>query len=72
MLKATDSSHAPWRIVRTDDKKRGRLNCIADILKRIPHKRVKVGKVKLPKRSEKGSYDDDASIRKRRFVAQRF
>src|SRR5436190_16308538 len=44
MLAATDTTAAPWRIVRTDDKKRGRLNCIADILKRIPQ-----GKVKWPK-----------------------
>ena len=29
MLKATDTRHAPWFIVRSDDKKRARLNCIA-------------------------------------------
>jgi polyphosphate kinase 2 len=72
MLKATDTSAAPWRIVRTDDKKRGRLNCIADILKRIPHHRVKPKKIKLPKRSEKHAYDDEASLRRRRFVSEKY
>jgi polyphosphate kinase len=32
MLAATDSKHAPWVIVRSDDKRRGRLNCVAHIL----------------------------------------
>ena len=29
MLEATDTEYAPWYIVRSDDKKRARLNCIA-------------------------------------------
>src|SRR5436305_2541503 len=33
MLAATDTSHAPWHIVLSDDKKRARLNCIAQFLK---------------------------------------
>ena len=36
MLNATDVSCARWNIVRTDDKRRGRLNCIAKILESIP------------------------------------
>jgi polyphosphate kinase len=72
MLAATDSPAAPWRIVRTDDKKRGRLNCIADILQRIPHKRVKAAKIKLPKRSDKHAYDDEASLKGRRFVPEKY
>src|SRR5277367_6180722 len=40
MLKATDSKHAPWFIVRSDDKRRARLNCISHILSQIPTKRV--------------------------------
>ena len=31
MLKATDTKHAPWHIVRSDDKRRARLNCIAHL-----------------------------------------
>jgi polyphosphate kinase len=72
MLKATDSKHAPWHIVRTDDKRRGRLNCIAHILSLIPYKKIKRDKVKLPKRSTKHGYDDTASIKNRRFVASRY
>ena len=32
MLKATDTEGAPWHIVRSDDKKRARLNCISHLL----------------------------------------
>ncbi len=48
MLKATDSKHAPWHIVRSDNKRRARLNCISHILQSIPYKKVKRAKVKLP------------------------
>src|SRR5262249_43724179 len=40
MLGKTDSKHAPWHIVRSDDKRRGRLNCISHILRSIPYKKV--------------------------------
>jgi polyphosphate kinase 2 len=40
MLKATDTRFAPWNIVRSDDKKRARLNTIAHLLKLIPHKKI--------------------------------
>jgi polyphosphate kinase 2 len=72
MFKATDTSHAPWHIVRSDDKKRARLNTIAHLLSLIPYKKVKREKVKLPDRSKKHAYDDEASIAKRRFVPNRY
>ncbi|HUI15141.1 MAG TPA: polyphosphate kinase 2 [Xanthobacteraceae bacterium] len=72
MLKSTDSKHAPWHIVRTDDKRRGRLNCIAHILSRIPYKKVRHEKVKLPKRLLDNEYDDQASLKGRRFVAEQY
>src|SRR6516162_987201 len=53
MLEATDTKDAPWYILRSDDKKRARLNCIRHILKLIPYKEVPREKVKLPKRSMK-------------------
>src|SRR5436190_11116757 len=40
MLAATDIKGAPWYIVRSDDKRRARLNCIAHLLKLIPHEKV--------------------------------
>src|SRR5262249_53461998 len=49
MFEATDSAHAPWSIVRSDDKRRARLNCIAHILDTIPFKRVRRPKISLPK-----------------------
>jgi polyphosphate kinase len=70
MLKATDTKHAPWNILRSDDKKRARLNCLAHILKLIPYKKVPREKVKLPKRSMKGAYDDQASLKSRKFVQE--
>jgi polyphosphate kinase len=72
MLDATDSKHAPWFIVRTDDKRRGRLNCISHVLSRIPYKKTKHKKVKLPPRSNKNKYDDQASLKNRRFVAEQY
>jgi polyphosphate kinase 2 (PPK2 family) len=72
MLKATDTRFAPWRIVRSDDKKRARLNTIAQLLKLIPYKKIDRPKVKLPDRSKKHAYDDEASIARRRFVPERY
>jgi polyphosphate kinase len=72
MLKATDSKHAPWHIVRSDNKRRARLNCISHILQTIPYKKVKRAKVKLPTRSDKGRYDDQATLKGRHFVQERF
>jgi polyphosphate kinase len=72
MLKATDTKYAPWYILRSDDKRRARLNCIAHLLRLIPYKKVPREKVKLPKRSVKGAYDDQASLRGRKFVAARY
>jgi len=72
MLKVTDSKHAPWYIVRSDDKRRARLNCISHILKLIPFKKVARGKVVLPKRSAKGRYDDQATLKGRQFVPESY
>jgi polyphosphate kinase 2 len=72
MLKATDTRVAPWNIVRSDDKKRARLNTIAHLLKSIPHKKIKRKPVKLPDRSRKHAYDDEASLARRRFIPETY
>ena len=72
MLEATDTEESPWHIVRSDDKKRARLNCIAQFLSLIPYKKVKREEIELPDRSQKGAYDDVASIAGRRFVPERY
>jgi polyphosphate kinase 2 len=72
MLKKTDTSFAPWYVVRSDNKKAARLNTIAHLLSRIPYKKLRQDKVKLPKRSNKGAYNDDKAIARRRFVKERY
>ena len=72
MFKATDTKHAPWYVLRSDDKKRARLNCIAHLLKLIPYKKLPREKIKLPERSMKGAYDDQATLKSRTFVPERY
>jgi polyphosphate kinase 2 len=72
MLEATDTEEAPWHIIRSDDKRRARLNCISHLLRLIPYKEVDREKVKLPKRSAKGEYDDQAVLKGRRFVPESY
>jgi polyphosphate kinase 2 len=70
MLAATDTKHAPWFVLRSDDKRRARLNCIAHVLSLLPYESVPRDEVKLPKRSDKGAYDDNASLEGRTFVPE--
>jgi polyphosphate kinase 2 len=72
MLEATDTDYSPWHILRSDDKKRARLNGIAHILSRIPYERINRPEVKLPKRGRRGKYDDQASLTGRRFIEERY
>jgi polyphosphate kinase 2 len=68
MFKATDTREAPWNLIRSDDKKRARLDCIAHFLSLIPHKKVQHEKVKLGGRSNKHRYDDQATLEGRNFI----
>jgi len=72
MLKATDTKWAPWYVLRSDDKKRARLNCIRHILALVPHKKVPRPDIELPKRSMKDAYDDQKSLKGRKFVAEKY
>jgi polyphosphate kinase 2 len=72
MFKATDTEFAPWYIVRSDDKRRARLNCIRHLLSLIPYKKIRRDPVKLPKRAVKGAYDDQAALQDRRFVEEEY
>ena len=72
MLEATDSKHAPWYLIRSDDKRRARLNCISHLLGLIPYKKAPREKVKLPKRFEKGSYNDQASLKGHHFIPEKY
>ena len=68
MLAATDIDEAPWHIVRSDEKRRARLNCIAHLLRLIPYKEVKREAVILPKRLKDKAYDD--TLTKGHFVPE--
>ena len=70
MLAATDSVIAPWYIVSSDDKKRARLNCIADILSRIPYEEVRYKPPKLPGRQKPKGYTEPRM--KHQVVAERW
>jgi len=72
MLKQTDTRVAPWYIVRSDDKRAARLNVTSHLLSAIPYKKLNHDNIRLPRRSNKGSYDDDASIARRHFVEARY
>lgn len=72
MFKATDTSDAPWWILRSDDKKRARLNAIRHILSIIPYKKTRKPLFTLPKRSMKRAYDDTATLKGRKFVPEHY
>ena len=72
MLKATDTKQSPWYIVRSNDKRRGRLNCISHILSLIPYKRMRGARIELPTRASKLEYDDVASLSGRNFVPEEY
>ena len=72
MLKATDTKIAPWYLVKSDDKKRARLNTISHLLSLIPYKKLDRPTVRLPDRSKKHAYDDEKTIARRRFVPEHY
>jgi polyphosphate kinase len=72
MLEATDTDFAPWYLVRSDDKKRARLNLISHFLGLIPYEAPKRDQVKLPSRDKKHAYDDEATIKDWRWIEEKF
>jgi len=56
MFAKTDTAWAPWYVVRSDDKRRTRLNIITHLLNSIDYKAVPRVKVKLPERQKRGGY----------------
>jgi polyphosphate kinase 2 len=72
MLAATSTGYAPWYLVRADDKKRARLNCISHFLSQVRYKELPRPEIKLGKRDTKGKYDDTASIADFDFVPETF
>jgi polyphosphate kinase len=56
MFRHTDTGWAPWFLVNTDDKKRGRLNVISHLLGQVPYEPLEHHKVRLPDRQPAGDY----------------
>jgi polyphosphate kinase len=70
MFAATNTKFAPWHIVRSDDKRRARLNCIRHLLDQIPYQSLQRERVKLPDRVTGDAYDDLATLKGLQFVAE--
>lgn len=70
MFTSTDTSWAPWYVVRSDDKRRARLNVISHLLSQIPYKDLDQDKVKLPKRQKAEGYEEPNYPYK--FVPEKF
>lgn len=58
VFEATDSQHSPWHVLRSNDKRRARLNCIAQLLSLIPYKKAPLPKVELPRRQKPDGYKE--------------
>ena len=70
MLAATDTAMAPWYLVPSDDKKRSRLNCISDLLSRVPYEEIPYTQPKLPARQKPKGYVEPKLMHQ--TVAQRW
>lgn len=70
MFQATDTAWAPWYVVRSDDKRRARLNVIAHILSKIPYEKLPREKIELPKRQKRRGYREPHYPYK--FVPEKF
>jgi hypothetical protein len=56
MFVHTDLPDNRWRVVEAEDKKRARLNMIADLLDSVPYEKVERPDLKLPKRPKSTGY----------------
>jgi polyphosphate kinase 2 len=70
MFAATDTAWAPWFVVRSDDKRRARLNVIRDLLSRVRYEDVTRRKIQLPKRQKAGGYREPGHAFK--YVAEKY
>ena len=51
MFAATDTKIAPWTVIKSDDKKRARLNCMRYVLRQLPYRNEAQQNVRSPTRS---------------------
>ena len=69
MFEKTHTPWAPWRVAKSDDKKRARLNVITDLLEQIPYEHQRPAKIELPKRKSAGYVEKDYSVM---LIAEKF
>ena len=72
MFASSDKHQAPWYIVRADNKKKARLNCISHLLSLIDYEKLPREKVSLGKRNLENAYDDTILPDKRQFVPEKY
>ncbi len=72
MLAATDTEIAPWNILRSDDKRRARLNLITHLLDQLPYEPLPKLRIELPERKMKNAYDDEATMIDKRWIKDTF
>ena len=58
MFAATDTKESPWHVVKADNKRRARLNCIAHFLSLIPYEKILPAKADLPPRQKAKGYKE--------------
>jgi len=56
MFAHTDIKQAPWYVVKSDNKKLARLNCIAHFLSTVPYEDLTPQPIELPKREDAVGY----------------
>lgn len=56
MFNATDIKQSPWYVVKADDKRLARLNCISHLLSMIPYKVLTSEPISLPPRQQEMDY----------------
>ena len=70
MFAASDTQQAPWYVLRSDDKRRARLNCIRHLLDQVPYEHIPIEPVEIPERDLAHAFDDEATLAKRRQVPE--
>ena len=56
MFAATDTDDSPWYVVDSNEKRRGRLNCISHLLSLVPYVEIQTSEVTLPERQPSDGY----------------
>jgi len=56
MLERTHIPEAPWWVVKADDKKKARLNCIHHLLSQMAYHEVEHPSIALPPRDRREDY----------------